>query len=161
VTGDDRALRRARAAAAAVPDPEIPVLTIEDLGILRSVGIGDDGAVEVAITPTYSGCPATELIRDDVERAVGDAGFACVRVRIEPAVWTTDRLSERGRVALQAYGIAPPHAPADRVRIGSPVGCPRCGSRHTRQTSRFGSTPCKAQWACQACGEPFELFKPH
>jgi ring-1,2-phenylacetyl-CoA epoxidase subunit PaaD len=161
-TGPDQdALRRATEAAGAVPDPEIPVLSVGDLGILRAVEIDAAGTVQVSLTPTYSGCPATEAIRDDVDRAVRAAGFDRVEVRIEAAVWTTDWISERGREALHAYGIAPPERGAGTVPVGLPVPCPRCGSRHTRERSRFGSTPCQSQWVCQACREPFDRFKPH
>jgi len=166
VTGSDerereRELVRARAAAASVVDPEMPVLTLDDLGVLTAVTRDGDGAVLVEITPTYSGCPATEVIRDDVERAVRAVGVRRVRVRVTPAVWTTDRLSARGREALRGYGIAPPAGPAGTVPLGTPVACPRCGSRHTRELARFGSTPCRAQWVCQACREPFDHLKPH
>lgn len=149
--------------AAAVVDPEIPVLTIEDLGILRSVRIGVDGPV-VQITPTYSGCPAVDAMRDDIIAAVAAAGLAPVRVQVvlSPA-WTTDWLSIAGRRKLEEYGIAPP-APRRGdgvVSLGLGVRCPNCGSLHTREASRFGSTSCKALYICQRCMEPFDYFKQH
>jgi ring-1,2-phenylacetyl-CoA epoxidase subunit PaaD len=154
-------LESARRIAGAVPDPEVPVLTIEDLGVLRDLTIDADGAVEVTITPTYSGCPAMDAIRDDVTAALREAGFGDVRVRtvLAPA-WTTDWISERGRAALQEYGIAPPGSrSAGPVRLALSVRCPQCGSFDTRELSRFGSTACKALWQCRACAEPFDHFK--
>jgi ring-1,2-phenylacetyl-CoA epoxidase subunit PaaD len=165
---------RARAVAGAVPDPEVPVLTIADLGVLRDVTVGEDGAVEVTVTPTYSGCPAMDQIREDVAAALRAAGFDAVRVRtvLAPA-WTTDWMTEAGRAALLAYGIAPP-APARPagaasgggagngrgvVAVALSVRCPRCGSPDTREVARFGSTACKALWQCRACAEPFDSFK--
>ena len=153
---------RLRAAAGAVPDPEIPVLTLDDLGIVRDLRVTDDGAVEVDITPTYTGCPATEVIAADVRTALHDAGAprATVRTVLAPA-WTTDWLSDSGRRKLREYGIAPPGT----VRAGQPVRltlaarCPRCGSTDTREVSRFGSTPCKSLWTCRSCAEPFDSFK--
>ena len=156
---------RARAAAASVLDPEVPVLTIDDLGVLRGVEVDDDGAVTVTVTPTYSGCPAMEVIEHDVAEAVRAVGFDGVTVRrvLSPA-WTTDWMSAEGRRKLEDYGIAPPGAAA-RHHAGGPVAvslsvrCPRCGSPDTRETSRFGSTACKSLWQCQACREPFDHFK--
>ncbi len=148
-------LDRVRAALAEVVDPEIPVLTIEDLGVLRDVAVGDDGAVEVTITPTYSGCPAMDVIRADVERTLADHGFPGARVRtvLAPA-WTTDWMSDAGRRKLAEAGIAPPgQASVELIR------CPRCGSADTRLVSRFGSTACKAIRACNRCLEPFDHFK--
>jgi ring-1,2-phenylacetyl-CoA epoxidase subunit PaaD len=149
-----------------VTDPEIPVLTIEDLGILRDVAVDDRGHVEVTITPTYSGCPAMDAIRDDVARTLAEHGYtdAGVRTVLAPA-WTTDWMSQAGRDKLAAFGIAPPgprpSAPV-LVQLTSapgPVACPRCGSTDTREVSRFGSTACKAHWTCRACLEPFDHFK--
>jgi ring-1,2-phenylacetyl-CoA epoxidase subunit PaaD len=154
-------LDSARRIAGGVPDPEVPVLTIEDLGVLRDVTVDEVGAVEVTITPTYSGCPAMDTIRQDVTTALREAGFGDVRVRtvLAPA-WTTDWISERGRAALQEYGIAPPGARATGpVRLALSVRCPQCGSPDTAELSRFGSTACKALWRCRACGEPFDHFK--
>lgn len=147
----------ARAIVARVADPEIPVLTIDDLGILRDVAVVDDRVV-VTITPTYSGCPALEAIRGDVARSLRDHGAEEVEVRtvLSPA-WTTDWMSEAGRRKLAEYGIAPP-GPA-LLQLG--VCCPRCGSADTRELSRFGATACQAQYVCQACLEPFDHFKRH
>lgn len=151
-----------RAAVAAVPDPEIPVVTIDDLGILRDVTVAEDGRVEVTLTPTYSGCPAVDAIRGEVERVLAEQGFAdaAVRTVLAPA-WTTDWISDEGRRKLAAYGIAPP------ARCGAPavvtvelVRCPQCGSADTRLLSRFGSTACKALRVCNRCQEPFDHFKP-
>jgi ring-1,2-phenylacetyl-CoA epoxidase subunit PaaD len=152
----------ARAVAAAVVDPEIPVLTIEDLGVLRDVHESGDRA-EVTITPTYSGCPAMDVIRTDVERALRGAGFRDVEVRtvLSPA-WTTDWMTEDGKRKLTEYGIAPP-GPRDGgpVALTLSVRCPQCGSLDTREISRFGSTACKALYVCRACAEPFDHFKVH
>lgn len=143
------------------------MLTIEDLGVLREVRVTDDGGVEVSITPTYSGCPAIEAIRADVERVLADHGFEEVSVRtvLAPA-WTTDWMSEEGRRKLAAFGIAPPvrvappgqDGPAGPVPVEL-VRCPRCGSSDTRLISRFGSTACKALRSCRSCLEPFDHFK--
>ena len=154
------ALQRARAVAGAVRDPEVPVLTIADLGVLRDVTIAGDGAVEVAITPTYSGCPAMDAIRWDVDQALREAGFGDVRVRtvLAPA-WTTDWMTDAGRRALAAYGIAPPGRRTGPVALSLTVRCPNCGSGSTRELSRFGSTACKALWQCRDCSEPFDHFK--
>lgn len=155
-----------RGLLSAVVDPEVPVLTIEDLGVLRGVRVTDGGGVEVTITPTYSGCPAIEAIRADVERVLASHGFERVVVRtvLAPA-WTTDWMSEEGRRKLAAFGIAPPGrcAPLEGNGAGRvPVEltrCPRCGSSDTRLVSRFGSTACKALRACRSCLEPFDHFK--
>jgi ring-1,2-phenylacetyl-CoA epoxidase subunit PaaD len=152
---------RVWAAAGAVPDPEVPVLTIADLGVLRDAEVRDDGTAVVTITPTYSGCPAMDLIRRDVEDAVRNAGFTAVEVRtaLSPA-WTTDWMTEEGRRALSAYGIAPPSMRGDGpVAVALSVRCPQCGSPRTRETSRFGSTACKSLWVCDECREPFDHFK--
>jgi ring-1,2-phenylacetyl-CoA epoxidase subunit PaaD len=156
-------LTRARALAAAVPDPEIPVLTIDDLGVLRDVTLEDDGTVVVTITPTYSGCPAMDAIRADVLTALQDGGFqARVDLVLSPA-WTTDWMSADGRRKLTEYGIAPPPTEAERrrgpVALTLGIHCPQCGSLDTEQLSRFGSTACKALWRCRACAEPFDHFK--
>ena len=160
---NDEALRaRAWAAAAQVCDPEIPVLTIADLGVLRSVDIAEDGAVEVAITPTYSGCPAMDVIGVDVELALIKAGIEKARIRhvLSPA-WTTDWMSAEGRAKLLAYGIAPPAAASSRRALFAEdsAACPRCGSERTEKISEFGSTACKSLWRCLACREPFDHFK--
>ena len=151
----------------AVPDPEIPVLSVVDLGVVRQVGWDGDTCV-VTITPTYSGCPAMREISQDIERTLAAHGVASVRIetRLAPA-WTTDWMSERGRQALAQYGIA---APAQRAvdisgigrRVSQPaVACPHCGSSNTRLISNFGSTSCKALYRCSACREPFDYFKTH
>lgn len=137
----------------AVPDPEIPVISVVDLGIIRDVA-WDGDVLEVAITPTYSGCPATSIIHLDVETALRDRGLEHVRLKtqLSPA-WTTDWLTAKGAAKLEAYGIAPP-SPA-----GGPTRCPRCQSNAVERLSQFGSTPCKAQWRCTDCLEPFDYFK--
>ncbi|MCY7373537.1 MAG: phenylacetate-CoA oxygenase subunit PaaJ [Spirochaetaceae bacterium] len=155
---------RAWDAAAAVLDPEVPVLTIEDLGVLRGVSVDADG-VTVTVTPTYSGCPAMETIEHDVEAAVRAAGFADVTVRrvLAPA-WTTDWMTDEGRRKLAAYGVAPPSRRTPEGSTGSvlvslSVRCPQCGSPDTSELSRFGSTACKSLWRCTTCREPFDHFK--
>ncbi|WP_334153116.1 1,2-phenylacetyl-CoA epoxidase subunit PaaD [Microbacterium sp.] len=151
--------------AASVPDPEVPVLTIEDLGVLRSVDV-DGSRVHVDITPTYSGCPAMDTIRDDVILALTAAGYDEVEVRLvlSPA-WTTDWMTDAGKSKLEAYGIAPPSGRAalgsGPIRLSLSVRCPRCGSLDTREVSHFGSTSCKALFECRACLEPFDHFKVH
>ncbi len=156
-------LRRARAAAAAVTDPELPPLTIDDLGILRDVQLVND-TVEVAITPTYSGCPAMREIADAIEHAVRESGAEKVRVRLvlSPA-WTTDSLTETARHKLLDLGIAPPDKGLGPEALfgGRNVVCPRCGSPNTERISAFGSTACKALHRCLTCREPFEAFKCH
>ena len=155
--------QRAWDAAARVVDPEIPVLTIADLGVLREVSVSEEG-VEVAITPTYSGCPAMNMIALEIEFALEREGFARPKIRtvLSPA-WTTDWMSEDGRRKLREYGIAPPQpASSRRALFGvQEVACPQCGSDHTELLSEFGSTSCKALWRCKACREPFDYFKCH
>lgn len=155
--------RRAWNAAASVVDPEIPALTIADLGVLRDVVVSDDG-VEVAITPTYTGCPAMQMITLDIEMALERAGIPGARVKtvLSPA-WTTDWLSEEGRAKLAASGIVPPvHAASRRALFAEEqVACPRCGSGETERLAEFGSTACKSLYRCRACREPFEVFKCH
>ena len=158
----DEAIRaRAWAVAAQVTDPEIPVLTIEDLGVLRDIRVAD-GRLEVFVTPTYSGCPAMFVIALNIEAALEDAGFGLAKITtvLAPA-WTTDWLSDAGRAKLKAYGIAPPAGKAGRRALfGSEhVTCPRCGSVDTVRISEFGSTACKALWRCRACADPFDYFK--
>lgn len=153
---------RAWEVAAAVPDPEIPVLTIEDLGVLRAVQV-DDGSVTVTITPTYSGCPAMDTIRDDVVLALTADGAHTVQVdlALSPA-WTTDWMSAAGKRKLAEFGIAPPGGKAavrGPIPLRLAVRCPRCDSLDTREVSRFGSTSCKALYECRACLEPFDAFK--
>ncbi len=149
----------ARAVVAGIPDPEIPVLTIEDLGILRGVAVEEGEHVVVTITPTYSGCPAMDLIREEIAGRLGEHGVedAEVRTVLSPA-WTTEWMSEDGRRKLREYGIAPPGT-ATEDTVG--VTCPRCGSSNVREISRFGATSCQAQYSCQACLEPFDHFKDH
>jgi ring-1,2-phenylacetyl-CoA epoxidase subunit PaaD len=153
---------RALATLEEVTDPEIPVLTIADLGILRDVSVNGD-TIEVTITPTYSGCPAMNMIRLDIETALARAGIkARVLTQLSPA-WTTDWLSDAARRKLAAFGIAPPaHVASRRALFGEehPV-CPRCGSADTELISEFGSTACKSLHRCRACREPFDAFKCH
>ncbi|MBB4736006.1 1,2-phenylacetyl-CoA epoxidase subunit PaaD [Micrococcus cohnii] len=150
-------------AAATVHDPEIPVLSIADLGILRDARV-EDGRAVVVITPTYSGCPAMDTITTDVTRALARAGFedADVRLVLQPA-WTTDWMTDEGKEKLSEYGIAPPTARTTDgpVRLGLAVKCPRCHSLDTREITRFGSTSCKALHTCNECLEPFDYFKVH
>lgn len=149
--------------AATVTDPEVPVLTIEDLGVLRAVEVDGDRAT-VTLTPTYSGCPALETMRDDVILALTAAGFARVDVQttLTPA-WTTDWMTDAGKHKLTAYGIAPPSGRSSLgegpLRVRMAVKCPRCASLDTREVARFGSTSCKALYECRACLEPFDFFK--
>ena len=150
-----------------VPDPEVPAVSVMDLGIVRDVRWDDDGLV-VSITPTYSGCPATSVIALDIESALRMKGIDRLRVerRLSPP-WTTDWISEAGRRKLEAYGIVPPAerageapSPFDRfLRKPLTIACPRCKSENTFRVSEFGSTPCKAQYQCRACLEPFDYFK--
>lgn len=137
----------------AVPDPEIPVISLTDLGIIRDVQWRDD-TLEVTVTPTYSGCPATSIINLDIETALRAEGIEKLTLKrqLSPA-WTTDWLTDTGKARLEEYGIAPPR-PA-----GGPQHCPRCKSTQVEKISQFGSTPCKAQWRCQSCLEPFDYFK--
>ncbi|MBR0970815.1 1,2-phenylacetyl-CoA epoxidase subunit PaaD [Bradyrhizobium japonicum] len=160
---DSELRQRAWDAAASVVDPEIPVLSIADLGVLRDVVLDGDH-VEVAITPTYSGCPAMNMIALEIEVALERAGFRGSKVRtvLSPA-WTTDWMSDEGRQKLRAYGIAPPQASNSRRALfgEQAVACPQCGSDNTELLSEFGSTSCKALWRCKACREPFDYFKCH
>ena len=146
-----------------VPDPEIPVLSIVDLGIVRHVRQQADGRVRVGLTPTYSGCPATELIRTMVRAALDSAGFAAaILEEVLSPPWSSDWLTAAGRCKLRAFGIAPPEeavASPRRLWQAAAVSCPRCGSRQTERLSEFGSTPCKAHYRCGECREPFDYFK--
>ncbi|HEX5994729.1 MAG TPA: 1,2-phenylacetyl-CoA epoxidase subunit PaaD [Jiangellales bacterium] len=151
-----------RAVVAEVPDPELPVISIADLGVLRDVIVEPDGHVVVEITPTYSGCPAMDTIRADVLQRLRAHGWTDAEVRtvLSPA-WTTDWITTRGREALREYGIAPP-GPRGRegpVPLTLSVRCPRCGSLDTLEVSRFGSTACKSLWTCRSCLEPFDHMK--
>lgn len=154
-------LRRAWNAAAAVPDPEVPCVTVADLGILRSVEV--QGGVAIArLTPTYSGCPAVLAIELAVKVALNDAGFEADIERVVAPAWTTDWITPEGREKLRAYGIAPPVTGSNskRALFGETiVPCPRCTSSDTEKLSEFGSTACKALWRCRACAEPFDYFK--
>lgn len=146
-----------------VPDPEIPVLSVVDLGIVRFVRWGAEGRLHVGLTPTYTGCPATEVIRGSVRRALANAGYpdAQIETVLSPP-WTSDWLSREGRQKLAAFGIAPPAEPVSSPRrlFGEPlVACPKCGSDSTEKVSEFGSTPCKAHYRCMECLEPFDYFK--
>ncbi len=168
---------KAREALDSVCDPEIPVLTIEDLGVLRDISVDDQRRVKVTITPTYSGCPAMSTISIDIQTALAAVGFNEVSVDLvlSPA-WTTDWMTESGLAKLKAYGIAPPSAararpPTDisghRHSLSVPlfvqqkVACPRCDSTNTHRVSAFGSTACKEHWLCKDCKEPFDHFKCH
>jgi len=141
----------------AVVDPEIPVLTLQDLGVLRDVSIAD-GVVSVTITPTYTGCPAMETMRVDIKARLAEAGYQRVNIQqsLSPA-WTTDWMSENGRNKLRTYGIAPPAK--TRENQADAIECPQCGSLDVKRISEFGSTACKALYQCQDCHEPFDYFK--
>lgn len=147
-----------------VPDPEIPAISVTELGIVRDVLVADDG-VEVVVTPTYSGCPATEVIERSIREALAAGGAREVRVQMQLApAWTTDWIAPAAQEKLRAYGIAPPGV----VTVGGTrpltfvprIRCPRCGSSDTERLSQFGATACKALYRCRACREPFEYFKP-
>lgn len=148
--GDD--VERIEAVLRDVPDPEIPVLSILDLGIVRGIAVD-----HVTITPTYTGCPATIAIQNSIRNALDAAGFrdTAIDIALSPP-WTTDWITDAGREKLHRYGIAPPQLAGERS-----VACPQCGSTATEEISRFGSTPCKALWRCRDCLEPFDLFKCH
>ena len=138
------------AVLATVPDPEIPAVSVMDLGIVRKVA-----ADKVTITPTYSGCPATDFIERNIRDALDAGGYRDVAIEtVLSPPWSTDWISEEGKEKLRAYGIAPPE-------LAKSATCPRCGSSNTEEVSRFGSTPCKAQWRCKDCLEPFDRFKCH
>lgn len=151
-------------ALAAIPDPEIPAISITDLGIVRAVAC-HDGQVEVTVTPTYAGCPATEMIHEEIRKALHAAGAldVAVHTQLSPA-WSTDWLSEEAKARLAAYGIAPPQGLAPEaarpLRFRPRIRCPRCSSTQTEQLSAFGATACKALYRCVDCREPFEYFKP-
>ncbi len=151
-----------REVVAQVVDPEIPVLTIADLGILRDVAL-DGTAITVTITPTYSGCPAMDMIRADINAALAEHGWTDVTVKLvlSPA-WTTDWMTDDGRRKLQDYGIAPPRRTPGPIAVTlGGLSCPQCGSRDTEELSRFASTACKSLWRCRVCREPFDHFKDH
>jgi ring-1,2-phenylacetyl-CoA epoxidase subunit PaaD len=147
----------------AVSDPEIPVLSIVDLGIVRHVRFDEAGRLHVGLTPTYTGCPATEVIRGSVRQALSAHGHAdALLEEVLSPPWSSDWLSAAGRSKLAAFGIAPPERTVSSPRQlwgATPVACPRCASRSTTRISEFGSTPCKAHYRCEACREPFDYFK--
>ena len=161
---------------ASVPDPEIPVISIVDLGIVRDVELDELGVCTITLTPTYSGCPATEVIATDVRQALSNMGCTSpiIKTQLAPA-WTTDWMNDETKAKLRDYGIAPPHVSClveqavdiSRIRpfglslSKSQIACPRCASTSTETLSQYGSTPCKAQYRCLACREPFDYFKPH
>ena len=158
---DEVARRAILAVLDEVPDPEIPAVSVTDLGIVREVRTSPPAVV---ITPTYTGCPATLAIEASVRIALDRAGYAAVPVEtVLSPPWSTDWISQRGRERLLAYGIAPPPpgASGPSLRGSETVSCPRCGSTDTVEVSRFGSTPCKALWRCRSCLEPFDRFKCH
>jgi ring-1,2-phenylacetyl-CoA epoxidase subunit PaaD len=148
------ALARLHGILAQVPDPEIPVLSVLDLGVIRHLRYRADGRLEVGVSPTYTGCPATAVIKADVVRALESAGFPAVAVDVLSPPWSSDWLSAAGREKLAAFGIAPPGR-----RGAGPAACPRCGSARLERLSEFGSTPCKALYRCESCLEPFDFFK--
>lgn len=147
-------LARLHGILAQVADPEIPVLSVLDLGVVRHLHFLGDGRLQVGIAPTYSGCPANAVIKADVLRALAGAGFDAVAVDVLAPPWSSDWLSAEGRRKLEAFGIAPPAGRGD-----APAACPRCRSDRTTRISEFGSTPCKALYRCEACLEPFDYFK--
>jgi ring-1,2-phenylacetyl-CoA epoxidase subunit PaaD len=152
-----------RRVAGALPDPEMPALTIADLGILRDIRVDGSGHVDIDITPTYSGCPALDTIREDVERCIRDQGYddVAVNVVLSPA-WTTEWMSDAGRLKLREYGIAPPrHQVFGLQALKIAVECPQCTSTRTHEVAHFGSTQCQALRTCDACGETFPHFKEH
>ncbi|AWK10204.1 phenylacetate-CoA oxygenase subunit PaaJ [Streptomyces spongiicola] len=163
VTGADTALEaELRRLAGSVPDPELPVLTLEELGVLRGVRILGPGRVEVELTPTYTGCPAIEAMTADIERVLHEYGMAEVSVvKVLSPAWSTDDISADGRRKLTEFGIAPPRPSAVHgpVPLTLTVRCPHCGSSETELLSRFSSTACKALRRCVACREPFDHFK--
>lgn len=155
-----------------VSDPEIPVISVIELGIVREAHRHDDGSCEIVITPTYSGCPAMQVIADGIAHALRSQGVEKINIRtqLSPA-WTTDWMTEAGREKLRQYGIAPPAVRAAQamnaidisalIQDDAEIACPQCGSLHTRVISQFGSTACKALYRCSDCLEPFDYFKPH
>jgi ring-1,2-phenylacetyl-CoA epoxidase subunit PaaD len=150
-----------RELAGSVPDPELPVLTLAELGVVRGVRVTGPGEAEVELTPTYTGCPALEAMSADIERRLGERGWRATVTTVLAPAWSTDWISDEGRRKLREFGIAPP-GPARRggpVLVELSVRCPRCGSPETRLLSRFSSTACKALRQCNACGEPFDHFK--
>jgi ring-1,2-phenylacetyl-CoA epoxidase subunit PaaD len=154
-------VRAAWALLGQVMDPEIPVLSIVELGIVRHVSEAGDGTLRVGLTPTYSGCPATDVIRSEVRAVLDRGGFRSARIeQVLSPPWSSADLSASGARKLRAFGIAPPEAlPREGAHAERQVSCPRCASRDTERVSEFGSTPCKAHYRCRACAEPFDYFK--
>jgi ring-1,2-phenylacetyl-CoA epoxidase subunit PaaD len=156
-------LLRLRELLAGVPDPEIPILSVLDLGVVRHLRERADGTIEVGVSPTYSGCPATRIIKADIVQALERDGFRAVAVDVLSPPWTSAWISEEGRRKLAAYGIAPPVEAVTSARgLLQPdlaIACPRCKSTSTMKLSEFGSTPCKALYRCESCLEPFDYFK--
>ena len=149
--------------AANVPDPELPFLTLTDLGILRSVELQNDTVV-AHVSPTYSGCPALDVIEQSVVEALEQAGFKARIERVMSPPWTTDWITDDGKKKLEAMGIAPPqesHTDKTAFFVSPVINCPNCKSNKTKKISEYGSTPCKAQYQCNSCSEPFEYFKCH
>ncbi len=156
-------LAKLRLILAGVPDPEIPVLSVLDLGVVRHLRERADGTIEVGVSPTYSGCPATPVIKADIVQALTRDGFRAVTVDVLSPPWTSDWISEEGRRKLVEFGIAPPAQAVTSARqLLQPdlaIACPRCNSTDTKKQSEFGSTPCKALYRCESCLEPFDYFK--
>lgn len=156
-------LARLRELLAGVPDPEIPVLSVLDLGVVRHLREVADGTIEVGVSPTYTGCPATRVIKADIVRALERGGYRAVAVDVLSPPWTSDWISDEGRRKLSEFGIAPPAQVVTSARqLLQPdlaVACPRCNSTNTAKLSEFGSTPCKALYRCESCLEPFDYFK--
>ncbi|MES2131510.1 MAG: 1,2-phenylacetyl-CoA epoxidase subunit PaaD [Bacteroidota bacterium] len=147
-----------------IPDPEIPVISITDLGVIRDIKLVDDSSIELKITPTYSGCPAMKQIEDDVRKKLSENGFTNIKINtIFSPPWTTDWINPEAKERLRVYGIAPPeHTTEDKSWLTGKtkiIACPRCKSTHTKLISQFGSTACKALYQCQDCLEPFDYFK--
>lgn len=166
---DDRTISKATVwqLLETVVDPEVPALSVVDLGLIRSVELHDEQSVKITVTPTYTGCPATDVINMDIRMALMEAGFKNIDVQtvLHPA-WTTEWMTETGRQKLKAYGIAPPNpqqivCSIDAFQQDEAVQCPHCNSYHTTVISRFGSTACKALYRCEDCREPFDYFKCH
>lgn len=160
--GDSGIAARLLAVLAEVPDPEIPAISLVDLGIIRDIETDPSGATRIVITPTYTGCPATLVIETSIRVALDRAGLedVAIRSRLSPP-WTTDWITDEGRENLRQYGIAPPERGDGHgsLKAETPAACPQCGSVDTVEVSRFGSTPCKALWRCRTCAEPFDRFK--
>lgn len=157
------AVEDVRRVAGEVPDPEIPVLTIAELGILRDVRVDESGGIDIDITPTYSGCPALDVIREDVQRRVAASAAGDVRVHVVLSPpWSSDALSEDARRKLREHGVAPPRPRAGlRMALPVAVACPVCGSARTEEVAHFAGTACQGLRRCSSCSEPFQHFKEH